>query len=124
MTAAPETRLVLEGTTFDGLKRFGVFLGEERIGQIEQYHPTFERAPRGSRIVTKRWKSKRIYWINATRAFNGYRLPFETRKRAIESVVSEYQRNRDLGFVDGTKGGAGGDSIKQSHRGEGENFVG
>jgi hypothetical protein len=81
-------RLVPHWDSVGGLKCYEVVRDGEVLGRIEQYHPTFQRKPRGSRIVTSRWKSNRIYWVVTHGGRTWYRLPRETRKRAIEDVLS------------------------------------
>lgn len=41
---------------------YDVYHHDKKIGSVEAYYPTFERGSRRSRVVSKRWKSKRLYW--------------------------------------------------------------
>lgn len=84
-----EPTLKLIDTDYRGHPRFAVFLGDEKIGEVFGHNPTFDRKPRGSRIVTKRWTSRKRYWCaqDPERRWNPYSLPYDTRKRAVESLV-------------------------------------
>jgi hypothetical protein len=85
------------------LKRYDVFVGDTLIGRVEQFLPTFERKPEGSRIVSSRWKTAHPRWIY-TSPFekrgdhfrrNTYRDFYETRKRCLEHLLSHYNERGD-----------------------------
>lgn len=75
------------------LKRYEVLVDGKRVGIVEQSVATFERKPRGSRIVTKRWSNVRWYFcLDKDPAFRtkfGERrsTDIETRKRAVEGLL-------------------------------------
>jgi hypothetical protein len=91
-----ELRPVANWRTSEGLKAFEVVQDGEVIGRIEQFRPTFERAPRGSRIVSKRWTAKKPYWAAVWPGHrHAYSLPYETKKRAVAEVVAARARTKE-----------------------------
>lgn len=73
---------------------YSVSLDGEIIGKVFGFNPTFDRAPRGVRYVTKRWTSRRRYWAaeDAGRKTNPYSVPYDTRKQAVASLVAFHSR--------------------------------
>lgn len=78
----------------DGAKAYRVELDGVVIGKIEQTWPTFDRKPRGARIVTKRWETKRARWVALPPVRRGRSCMHETRKGAVADLVSLYEKGR------------------------------
>lgn len=73
-----------------GLKRYHVFVGDRKIGAVEQYLPTFEREIKGKRYVASRWTSKHPRWValpEKSVSWNPYRCWMSTRKEAITALL-------------------------------------
>jgi hypothetical protein len=82
----PDLRRIADN--YLGLRQYEVVIGDTVLGRIEGYHPTFERSRPGARIVDRRWKSKKVYWVAEYPGVrNKYRFPYETRKRAVDSIL-------------------------------------
>lgn len=85
-----------DGADTNGLI-YSVAMEGEIIGHIKKAMATFERAPKGSRIVTRRWRSLRWFafpLFSLRCDFRSYRHPRETRKGAVKELVEAVLRHR------------------------------
>jgi hypothetical protein len=76
------------------LKDYDVFtqIDGQRVllGRVYQGLTTFERAPRGARVVSARWSSPR--WYSEVVGTLSYRIYYETRKSAASALVRDFAR--------------------------------
>lgn len=77
------------------LKAYDVHVDGAKIGSIHQGLATFDRAPRGSRIVTSRTSSPR-WWVDTPSGGTYYRGHYETRKSAAESLAKQVRVLNEL----------------------------
>ena len=77
----------------DELPVYDVFVEGTKVGQVFQTYPTYERAPRGARIVTKRWTSKWPKWRYrlADRFARSWHINYDTRKMAVRRLIEEWE---------------------------------
>lgn len=73
------------GKTYDDQPRYDVFLNGERVGSVFGNYPMFQRKPRNSRVVTKRWTSKSRYWATENLSGHVIRRDYPTIKTAAQS---------------------------------------
>ena len=77
-----------DGVTYDDHPRYEVTLNGLVIGHVEGNNPTFERSSKGKRYVNSRWRSKRRYWRVIGADGRTILHDVNTRKRAVEWLVS------------------------------------
>jgi hypothetical protein len=92
MTDDATPRLVDQGEGPYCTRRWKVFLGDQFIGTIERFFPTWERKPKGLRYVTARGTSKRPEFRPAPVpgqhfAGPGFICAGTTKIRAIEQLL-------------------------------------